>query len=142
MCNLTENLSMHSFTGYKVVYKLVWNYYSIATGIKYEIGKLLPESKKITPISIGNYFKSNILNEDSGWFSPEMSGRTCVFRSFFNASKMKDDILAFLEEYGEKKPHGSFKVVKVTLEIDLMAGLYPLTEEVVAGRMITKIVEI
>jgi len=140
MCILTEYSDEDQVVVYKVVAKKDDGYYSIAMGIKYKIGEYLPMSTEITQNPIGNHFSSDILSlQNYGSFEYEMSGRTSGFKSLGDTYHLLQRIQ--ISNNWSEPCNIRFIVVKIILSKDLMTGTYG-KYEVIAGRMITKIVEI
>ena len=137
MCDLHTKSRRKQFTGYKVVakHKETGNYYSIAMGFQYKIGKVpIVEEQK----QIGNAFCNTILHPlHVGWRN-EMMGRTAVFTKLYQACGKRNDIYGNM--HNRDLDVYDIIIIKMTLRDSLMNGEYGW-RDIVAGKEIVEMKE-
>ena len=131
MCTFYRKSKEESFIGYKIVVKIGDEYFSPATGIKYEDGRPIPEIESGSPL-VSCYL--DVLDEDTMAYNPEMIGRTAAFLRLKSAMLEKEDLEPYLTV-------GSLCVLKVKISDDVLEGSYG-TYSVVAGRIMEFIEEV
>lgn len=131
MCDLKNRIEEKEVTGYKVVIEIDGKYYSLCTGVEYEVGlvKIPRVQKNYVPDVIIN----NLLKEGSIGYNENMIGRTCVFESILYAIRLQQECI--------ESRKGKFPIIKMTLKNDLMSGTYD-GDTVYGGRYIVSMEEL
>jgi hypothetical protein len=141
MCNITGTTRRQSVTGYKVAAKRGNGYYSMVTGIKYEIGEVkVPKRQRVL---LGGFIDT-LLDPLDPAHVPQYAGMTGVFARLGDARSLR---AAIIEHHGyeyECCPYDCV-ILKMTLRASgkrrILAGAYH-SSNVYVGPVIGSIEEI
>lgn len=129
MCQLTTKVKLKKkVTGYKIAVKIKNEYFSLASGMKYKVGRIKPV---IHPKTITNWFRDDVLDV---FFEPAMVGRTGVLVNLWHAEKEIGNTLDYCNGY-------EIVLLIMTISVGLMHGEYDFLP-MIAGRNIISMEEI
>jgi hypothetical protein len=139
MCYLLSKCERKTFTGYKVVtVDKHGNYYSPATGIRYNVGKIpiikdKPRQRKYTG---NNWYNPHLPSSHN--YTSNYVGYTAVFETYEDAKKC----LNRWDTAGLYLTSLTHIIIKMTLSTDLYFGKYASGTPIIAGKYIVSMKKI